>query len=127
MDIVVVGLNHKTASVDIRERLAFDEEATVDALGQLKERYPEGEFVLLSTCNRVELYCAAGQSAGLTTEDLAGFLSDFQGVASEDFQDSLYISHNGESSRNFVTAFLTYFYDPRVITAEKILYIQEVI
>ncbi len=85
MEIVVVGLNHKTASVDIRERLAFDEEATVDALGQLKGRYPEGEFVLLSTCNRVELYCAAGQSAGPTVEDLAGFLSDFQGVAFEDF------------------------------------------
>jgi len=103
MDIVVVGLNHKTASVDIRERLAFDEEATVDALGQLKERYPEGEFVLLSTCNRVELYCAAGQSAGPTAEELTRFLSDFQGVASEDFQDSLYISHNEESVRHLLT------------------------
>jgi glutamyl-tRNA reductase len=103
MDIVVVGLNHKTTSVDIRERLAFDEEATVDALGQLKGRYPEGEFVLLSTCNRVELYCAAGQSAGPTAEELTRFLSDFQGVASEDFQDSLYISHNKESVRHLLT------------------------
>jgi len=102
MDIVVVGLNHKTAPVDIRERLAFDEESTVDALGQLKERYPEGEFVLLSTCNRVELYCTAGQSAGPTMEDLTGFLSDFQGVASEDFQDFLYISRNEESVRHLL-------------------------
>jgi len=103
MEILLVGLNHKTASVDTRERLAFDEEATVDALGQLKERYPEGEFVLLSTCNRVELYCAAGQSAGPTAEDLAGFLSDFQRVAFEDFKDSLYISHNEDSVRHLLT------------------------
>ena len=103
MEILLVGLNHKTASVDTRERLAFDEETTVDALGQLKERYPEGEFVLLSTCNRVELYCAAGQSAGPTAEELTRFLSDFQGVASEDFQDSLYIAHNEDSVRHLLT------------------------
>jgi len=103
MEILLVGLNHKTASVDTRERLSFDEETTVDALGRLKGRYPEGEFVLLSTCNRVELYCAAGQSAGPTAEDLAGFLSDFQRVAFEDFQDSLYISHNEDSVRHLLT------------------------
>jgi len=102
MDIVVLGLNHKTAPVDIRERLAFDEEATIDALGQLKGRYPQREFVLLSTCNRVELYCTAGQSAGPTAEELTRFLSDFQGVACEDFQDSLYISHNEESVRHLL-------------------------
>ena len=46
MEIVLVGLNHKTASVDIRERVAFDEASTLDALGRLKQQYPQAEFVL---------------------------------------------------------------------------------
>jgi glutamyl-tRNA reductase len=103
MEIVVVGLNHKTASVNIREQLAFDEEATVDALTQLKARYPAGEFVLLSTCNRVELYSAVDQADIPSTEDLAKFLSDYNKVAFEDFQKFLYILHNEDCVRHLLT------------------------
>lgn len=103
MEIFLVGLNHKTASVDIRERVAFDETATLDALRQLKQRYPQAEFVLLSTCNRVELYCAADQPDGPTTEDLGVFLSDYHGIKYEDFKKYLYTSRNEESVRHLLT------------------------
>jgi glutamyl-tRNA reductase len=103
MEIVLVGLNHKTASVDIRERVAFDETATLDALRQLKQRYRQAEFVLLSTCNRVELYSAADQPDGPTTEDLGVFLSDYHGIKYEDFKKYLYTSRNEESARHLLT------------------------
>jgi glutamyl-tRNA reductase len=103
MGILLVGLNHKTASVDIREQLAFDEASTIDALTRLKERYPAGEFVLLSTCNRVELYCAAGEAEVCGAEELARFLSDYHNVAFENFQRFLYISHNEDCVRHLLT------------------------
>ena len=59
MNIIAAGVNHKSAPIDIRERLAFDAADTMKALRQLKHKFPDTEFVLLSTCNRVELYCAS--------------------------------------------------------------------
>ncbi len=55
MKIVVLGLNHKTAPVEIREKLAFNTAETSKALCELKKRFGKAEFILLSTCNRVEL------------------------------------------------------------------------
>lgn len=70
MQIVLVGINHKTAPVGIRERLAFDMQQASEALGKLKSDYPNSEFVLLSTCNRVECYAAVDKEAGPGPEDL---------------------------------------------------------
>ena len=68
MSIVVLGLNHKSAPLEIRERLAFDAQEVATALEQLHAMDPQGEFVLLSTCNRVELYYAGEQKA----DEIAG-------------------------------------------------------
>lgn len=103
MRIFILGLNHKTASIDIRERLAFDSEATLTALRQLKERYPGGEFVLLSTCNRVEIYCATENSDQLGPEDIVKFLSESRGVGSEEFKDLLYTSSDEDSVIHLLT------------------------
>ena len=80
MKIIVVGLNHKTAPVDIREKLAFDTAETATALEQLKGRFHEAEFVLLSTCNRVELYSVSKRTAGVDAETIADFFSEFHNV-----------------------------------------------
>ena len=103
MKIVVVGLNHKSAPVDIRERLAFDSARTLQALRQLKDRFRGAEFVLLSTCNRVELYCAGERTGGPTFEDLAKFLAEFHDVGLEDFQDFLYVHNDEDSVRHLLT------------------------
>ena len=103
MKILVVGLNHKTAPVDIREKLAFDATGTVRALRQLKGAFREAEFVLLSTCNRVELYSAGNRGQGPNSDDLAKFLSDFHNVPLKDFQDFLYVYSDEESVSHLLT------------------------
>jgi len=100
MKILVVGLNHKIAPIDVREKLAFDPEQVLRALRELKRRFGEAEFVLLSTCNRVELYCASERLYG---ESLAKFLSEFHGVRWEEFQEFLYIHEDEESIRHLLT------------------------
>ncbi len=58
MAIVAYGLNFRTASIDLRERIAFPEETLVSALQDLRTRLPAvSEAAILSTCNRTELYC----------------------------------------------------------------------
>ncbi len=56
MDIAVLGLNHRTAPVELRERMAFPSERLGEALGRLRREAGLAEAVILSTCNRVELY-----------------------------------------------------------------------
>jgi glutamyl-tRNA reductase len=102
MKIVVLGLNHKSAPIEIREKLAFDATQTIKALRELKNRFREAEFVLLSTCNRVELYCASKISDEVTAEDLAEFLSDFHNISIEKFQESLYAHENEDSVRHLL-------------------------
>ncbi len=103
MKIVVLGLNHKSAPIEIREKLAFDATQTLKALKELKNRFPEAEFVLLSTCNRVELYCASTLSDKVTADDLAEFLSEFHNIPIEKFQESLYAYNTEDSVRHLLT------------------------
>ena len=105
MKIVVLGLNHKSAPIEIREKLAFDTIQTLRALRELKNKFREAEFVLLSTCNRVELYCAfkISESEEVTPENLAEFLSDFHNIPIEKFQESLYAYENEDSVRHLLT------------------------
>lgn len=103
MKIVVLGLNHKSAPIEIREKLAFDTTQTIKALEELKNRFHESEFVLLSTCNRVELYCASTLSKEVTAEDLAEFLSEFHNIPVQKFQDSLYAYENEDTVRHLLT------------------------
>lgn len=63
MPVFCVGLSHRTAPVEIRERFALGEDALQTALHELRGSGTAGEAVLLSTCNRVELY-AVGASGG---------------------------------------------------------------
>ncbi|APR85343.1 Glutamyl-tRNA reductase [Minicystis rosea] len=63
--IIVVGLSHKTAPIEVRERLALSKSNVPEVLGRLLEHPSIGEAMVLSTCNRVEVYAAArSRSAG---------------------------------------------------------------
>ena len=99
MNLQVIYCNHQTASLDIRERLAFTgEEQLADAYTQLRDRFPNSEAVVLSTCNRVELYTAQENAAAAPTHDeLAGFLSNFHGVPVEEFLGDL-LQHSGSEA-----------------------------
>ena len=55
MDLTVVGLNHRTAPVSLRERVAFDSNQLADVLPAIKEGGRHEEVAILSTCNRTEI------------------------------------------------------------------------
>ena len=60
MSLVVVGINHRTAPVEVRERVVFEPGRVPDALRELATLEPVQEAVIVSTCNRTELYCVTG-------------------------------------------------------------------
>jgi glutamyl-tRNA reductase len=98
MSIVLVGLNHKTAPVEVRERLAFTDEACADSLRALVDGEVVREGLIVSTCNRVEvLAAAAGQKGADAAECLSRFLSSVRGVPAETFIGHLY-THADEAA-----------------------------
>ncbi|HUT31097.1 MAG TPA: glutamyl-tRNA reductase [Sedimentisphaerales bacterium] len=103
MKIIALGLNHKTAPVDVREKLAFNPAQTIRALRLLKDKYRQAEFVLLSTCNRVELYCAGGRTEGVEPENLIKFLAEFHDLPARDFGYFLYIHRDEEAVGHLLT------------------------
>jgi len=119
MKIIVLGLNHKSAPIEIREKLAFDAADTTRALRQLKDRFHEAEFVLLSTCNRVELYSACEGMGGVAAETIVKFLSEFHNVALEDFQDFLYVHNDADAARHLLTVASSL--DSMVVGEEQII------
>ncbi|HUE69498.1 MAG TPA: glutamyl-tRNA reductase [Pirellulaceae bacterium] len=91
MKLQMVGLSHHTAPVQIRERLAFSKEQAIAALARLRQQYPESEAVLLSTCNRVEIYVASETAAACPSHhDVASFLAEFHGLDPVEIFDELF-------------------------------------
>ena len=79
MKLLLTGLNHRTAPVEVRERIAFDELALPDALDKLKERPGVREGMILSTCNRVEVSVTAEDGADAEAA-VESFLADARSV-----------------------------------------------
>src|SRR3954469_5675868 len=79
MRVLTLGVDHRSAPTAVREALAFEGERLRRGLEALKAEAPDAEFVLLSTCNRVELYAAA-ETDPPDGEALAGFLARFHDV-----------------------------------------------
>ena len=77
MSLLAIGLNHKTAPVDVREHLTFGPDIIVAALRNLTEKQGIGEAVILSTCNRTELYCKTSHQ---TASDIGRWMSEFHGL-----------------------------------------------
>ena len=102
MKILVLGLNHKTAPVEIREKLAFDTDETSRALCELKKRFAQAEFVLISTCNRVELYCAGKHCQGADTAKFAEFLAEFHNIELDKFRQFLYTYEDEDAVRHLL-------------------------
>ena len=88
MSIVVAGLSYRSSPVTVRERFAFDEKAIPEALARLRAGGIASEGVILSTCNRVEIYAAAEDSAAAIRE-LKNFLADYHNYL-EPLPDGIY-------------------------------------
>src|SRR5471030_2207340 len=89
MQLLLVGISHRTAPVDLRERVDFQARGIADALRALTERGSAREAVVISTCNRAEMYVACDE-AGATRQDLVRFVSDFNGVSASDVAPHVY-------------------------------------
>jgi len=89
MDLLVVGVNHHTAPVEVRERLAFADEELPAALETLMAEDSLREAMILSTCNRVEVWAAAEAPAAVR-EVLANHLAKARGVDPETLRPLLY-------------------------------------
>lgn len=97
--IVLIGLNHKTAPVDIRECLAFSDEESRSALIKLRGIDSIEEAVLFSTCNRVELLLTA-REISQAIDDAKAFLSGFKKIPLDAFESSLYMHQGDEAVRH---------------------------
>lgn len=99
MEFIVIGLNHETAPLEIRERLAFQEGKIGDALCQSSSLASLKENMILSTCNRVEI-CAAALETDRAGVDLKDFLSRYHGIPLKDFEKNLYLFSGEEAVRH---------------------------
>lgn len=93
MNLVAVGVNHTTADVEIRERLAFSTQQAQAALASLRETPGVREAALLSTCNRTELYCLTDDDC----PDLVGWLAQRRSLGRDKLETVLY-HHKGEQA-----------------------------
>jgi glutamyl-tRNA reductase len=96
MELLVVGLNHKTAPIEIRECLAFPADKMEEALSKVYALSSLKENMILSTCNRVEVYAAIRETEKAIHE-VKEFLSQYHGISLKEFEKSLYY-HVGEEA-----------------------------
>ena len=96
MNIIIVGLNHRTAPIEIREKLTFPADVIGDALKKLVKSYGANEGVILSTCNRVEVISVYPEVEKGVWE-IKRFLSEHHNIPLETLDEHLY-SHTGEAA-----------------------------
>ncbi len=99
MHIVIIGLSHKTAPVEIREKLAFAPTAMERPLRQMLELPTITEGLIVSTCNRVEL-CAVTKEPDAAIAELRRFLAEYHEVSPEEINENLFDYQGEEAIRH---------------------------
>jgi glutamyl-tRNA reductase len=89
MHLFLLGVSHRTTPVDVREQLDFAARGLAPALSALAARPCTSEAVVLSTCNRAEIYVACDEVSGAKA-DLLAFLAEYHGLAPETLTPHLY-------------------------------------
>jgi glutamyl-tRNA reductase len=99
MAFIALGINHKTASVEVRERVAFTPEQLVEALQQLCRLTPSREAAILSTCNRSELYLEQDQ---LSADEVLRWLADFHQLNLDELRACAYVHQDDAAVRHMM-------------------------
>lgn len=97
--IVVVGLTHQTAPVEIRERFSFNKTSIQTALQRLQSKANVEECAILSTCNRVEVYAVSSDTEACV-EDITAFLSQYHDVHPEQFTPYLNVMYGAAAVKH---------------------------
>ncbi|HKE33788.1 MAG TPA: glutamyl-tRNA reductase [Candidatus Acidoferrum sp.] len=100
MEIVLVGLNHRTAPVEVRERVSFTVDQARRASEELRSKGLLAETLVLSTCNRSEVYGVSPEASHECAPGLSTFLSEFHSVRMDVLNGSLYHHYDREAVRH---------------------------
>ncbi len=99
MKVLVAGLNHKIADVDVREKLAFTGSKLEEGLLRFSGLPEVDEAIILSTCNRVELYANVSETEK-AAESIKTFLSEFHNINRDSLDNALYFYHDIEAVKH---------------------------
>lgn len=99
MAFIALGINHKTASVDVRERVAFTPEQMVEALQQLCRVTPTREAAILSTCNRSELYLEQDR---IEADAVLAWLANYHRLSLDDLKACAYVHIDDQAVRHMM-------------------------
>jgi len=99
LSVVVVGLNHRTVPLHLLERMTVPASRLPKALADLTSREHVTEAVVLSTCNRIEVYVFAEKFHG-AYQDIRNFFAEASHVAPEEFSDHLTSLYDGDAARH---------------------------
>lgn len=99
MSLLALGINHKTAPVEVRERVAFAPEALADAMSAAKDFADLKEIAILSTCNRTEVYCS---SALKGSRALLEWLGEYHDLDPQQLQDCSYAFWDEDAARHMM-------------------------
>jgi glutamyl-tRNA reductase len=102
VSVVVIGLNHRTAPLDLLERMAIGDGQMSKALHDLTTREHISEALVLSTCNRTEVYAVAERFHGAYS-DIRGFLAEFSFLPPEEFSDHLYVHYDSAAAAHLLS------------------------
>jgi glutamyl-tRNA reductase len=102
VSVVVIGLNHRTAPLDLLERMSVGDAQLSKALHELTTRENISEALVLSTCNRTEVYAVAERFHGAYS-DIRGFLADFSYLPPEEFSDHLYVHYDSAAASHLMS------------------------
>jgi glutamyl-tRNA reductase len=97
VSVVVIGLNHRTAPLDLLERMNVPDGQLAKALHDLCSREHISEAMVLSTCNRAEVYAVAERFHGAYS-DIRSFLAEHSFLPPEDFSDHLYVHYDSAAA-----------------------------
>lgn len=95
--VAVAGLSHKTAGLDLRERLALDAKELEGLLPLLRRQF--GPCVVLSTCNRTELY-VSGTDAPAEARAMSAFLAEHRGISGLEYETAFYVLGGADAVRH---------------------------
>ncbi|WP_111497420.1 glutamyl-tRNA reductase [Marinobacter bohaiensis] len=99
MALLTLGINHRTAPLELRERVAFTPETMAEAFSALTVAVGVKEAAILSTCNRTELYLAAEDDCADT---VIQWLAGFHDMDPADLAEAFYIHANGDAVRHMM-------------------------
>jgi glutamyl-tRNA reductase len=100
VNILLIGLNHRTAPVEVREQLAFSREGVATALILFRNQFPKSEAAILSTCNRVEMLVFSEDDKP-TANDVIGFIAQSRDLPVPHFKQHLYQLEGEQACRHF--------------------------